>query len=268
MQDFNVVRTDIVTKRGTSRGLATVEFSNKEDVEAAIAKFDRTEHFGRQLFIRQDQPPPSEQTKEEQRGDPVELFVGNLPFSTTWQDLKDIFRRVGNVVRADVVTGNDGRSRGYGLVTLRNEGDAEKAISMFQNYKVDGRPIEVRKSKESGSGGGKKPAAKNSDFTEGVVGGGEPSAVIFVGNLPYITTESDLFELFETIGRVSRAEVQFNHQGRPSGNAVVEFELGELADLAIKNLNGYNYGGRELQLSFALQPLTEESEDAAMEEEN
>ena len=44
------------------------------------------------------------------------LFVGNLPFNCQWQDLKDLFRTAGNILRADVTVGPDGRSRGFGTV--------------------------------------------------------------------------------------------------------------------------------------------------------
>ncbi len=45
-----------------------------------------------------------------------QLYVGNLPFSVHWQELKDMFRHVGNVVRAEVQLDNSGRSRGFGQV--------------------------------------------------------------------------------------------------------------------------------------------------------
>lgn len=45
-----------------------------------------------------------------------QLYVGNLPFNVQWQELKDMFRHVGNVVRAEVQVDNVGRSRGFGQV--------------------------------------------------------------------------------------------------------------------------------------------------------
>ena len=84
-----------------------------------------------------------------------------------------------------------------------------------------------------------------------MTGDGEKSNTIFVSNLPWVTNVDDLYELFETIGRVANAEVQYNEAGKPSGNAVIQFELEELAELAITNLDNYNYGGRDLKISYA-----------------
>jgi hypothetical protein len=57
-----------------------------------------------------------------------------LPFHCQWQDLKDLFRLAGTIVRADVSLGPDGRSRGYGTVLFADERDAEKAVLMFNGF--------------------------------------------------------------------------------------------------------------------------------------
>jgi hypothetical protein len=51
-----------------------------------------------------------------------------LPYRVRWQDLKDLFRKAGTVLRADVSLGPDNRSRGYGTVLLASAEDAKKAI--------------------------------------------------------------------------------------------------------------------------------------------
>lgn len=54
---------------------------------------------------------------------PSELYVGNLPFRVRWQDLKDLMRKCGTVLRADVaLTPHDGRSRGFGVVLFARYG--------------------------------------------------------------------------------------------------------------------------------------------------
>ena len=78
------------------------------------------------------------------------LFVGNvrvstpsvplltifyqLPFHCQWQDLKDLFRQAGTIIRADVALGPDGRSRGFGTVIFATDMDAERAVKMFNGY--------------------------------------------------------------------------------------------------------------------------------------
>ncbi|KAI0302413.1 hypothetical protein B0F90DRAFT_215274 [Multifurca ochricompacta] len=71
------------------------------------------------------------------------LFVGNLPFHCQWQDLKDLFRQAGTILRADVALGQDGRSRGFGTVVFATEHDAERAVNMFNGYEYNGRPLKV-----------------------------------------------------------------------------------------------------------------------------
>ncbi|RPD54895.1 hypothetical protein L227DRAFT_334303 [Lentinus tigrinus ALCF2SS1-6] len=74
----------------------------------------------------------------------TQLFVGNLPYRVRWQDLKDLFRRAGTVLRADVSLGPDNRSRGYGTVMLATAEDAGRAVDMFNGYTWQTRTLEVR----------------------------------------------------------------------------------------------------------------------------
>ncbi|KAJ2936619.1 hypothetical protein H1R20_g474, partial [Candolleomyces eurysporus] len=74
------------------------------------------------------------------------LFVGNLPYHVQWQDLKDLFRRTPGgvtVLRADVALGPDGRSKGFGTVTLRTEEETERAKRWFSGYEFNGRQLKV-----------------------------------------------------------------------------------------------------------------------------
>ena len=191
----------------------------------------------------------------------TEVFVGNLPFSINWQALKDIMRKAGSVVRADVRLDRDGRSRGFGTVVFETPEEADAAVEMFQGYEIEGRRLDTRHGRSSnvpvtGDVGAAASTAvaepkKNSEFTEGVVGNGEePNDTIYVENLPFSTENDDLFDLFESIARVTKAEIQYQEDGRPSGNGVVQFELVESATASLNELNGYEYGGRKLRISY------------------
>ncbi|KAK1921316.1 hypothetical protein DB88DRAFT_468638 [Papiliotrema laurentii] len=74
----------------------------------------------------------------------VNLFVGNLPYRVRWQDLKDLFRKAGTVLRADVSLGPDNRSRGYGTVLMGSREDAARAIDRFNGFTWQTRTLEVR----------------------------------------------------------------------------------------------------------------------------
>lgn len=54
-----------------------------------------------------------------------------LPYQAGWQDLKDLFRAAGNIVRADINIGVDGRAKGSGTVIFETAKDAQQAISRY-----------------------------------------------------------------------------------------------------------------------------------------
>jgi len=74
----------------------------------------------------------------------TKLYVGNLPWSTTSDELGQKFSEAGNVVSAQVVTDKySGRSRGFGFVEMETEEGAQKAIEMFNGKDFNGRNIVV-----------------------------------------------------------------------------------------------------------------------------
>ena len=89
----------------------------------------------------------------------TKLYVGNLSFNTTENDLQDLFATVGPVqevlLMQDRVTG---KSRGFGFVTMTNDQDAASAISQFHGKSVEGRALTVNEARpreeRSGGGGG------------------------------------------------------------------------------------------------------------------
>ena len=88
------------------------------------------------------------------------LYVGNLPFSTTEDALRETFGQCGTVT--DVMIALDrqtGRSRGFGFVTFSSDEEANAAISKFHGQDMDGRTIQVnearpREDRPQGGGGG------------------------------------------------------------------------------------------------------------------
>jgi RNA recognition motif-containing protein len=87
------------------------------------------------------------------------LFVGNLSFQTSEQDLNDLFAQVGKVDSVSIITDRmTGRSKGFGFVEMDNEA-AENAIAKFNGTELDGRKLTVNEArplvkKDFGGGGG------------------------------------------------------------------------------------------------------------------
>lgn len=87
----------------------------------------------------------------------MKLYVGNISFKTTNQDLNDLFGSVGTVESANVIEDREtGRSRGFGFVEMASQADGEKAISELNGKEIDGRTIKVNEAKpqENRGGGG------------------------------------------------------------------------------------------------------------------
>ena len=88
------------------------------------------------------------------------LFVGNLSFNTTENDLQDAFAAHGNVVEANLMVDRmSGRPRGFGFVTMGTPEEAQKAIDALNNSPLDGRNITVniarpKEERSTGSRGG------------------------------------------------------------------------------------------------------------------
>jgi cold-inducible RNA-binding protein len=87
----------------------------------------------------------------------TKLYVGNLSFNTSSQDLETMFAEAGTVQSASVVEDRDtGRSRGFGFVEMSTKEEAQAAISSFDGKDLDGRNLKVNEAKprENRSGGG------------------------------------------------------------------------------------------------------------------
>src|SRR5205807_1360516 len=87
------------------------------------------------------------------------LFVGNLSFNTTENDLQDAFAAHGTVVEANLMTDRaTGRPRGFAFITMASPEEAEKAISAMNGANLDGRSLtvnEARPKPEGSFGGGR-----------------------------------------------------------------------------------------------------------------
>lgn len=93
---------------------------------------------------------------------PSKLYVGNLAYSVSGEDLQQLFSQAGEVQSATVVTDKfSGQSKGFGFVEMASAGDAATAIQRFNEMDLKGRNIKVneakpRESKFGGGGGGSR----------------------------------------------------------------------------------------------------------------
>ena len=88
------------------------------------------------------------------------LYVGNLPFASTAQDLEALFGQVGTVSVVEIIFDKfTGRSRGFAFVTMGSGDEAQKAVDKFHGHDLEGRALAVniarpREERPPGGGGG------------------------------------------------------------------------------------------------------------------
>jgi RNA recognition motif-containing protein len=193
-------------------------------------------------------------------------YVGNLAWRTSWQDLKDKFRECGNVVYANVMNDDTGRSKGWGIVEFETPEEALKAINTLNGEELSGRRLLVREDREdrdvkpageaprSGRGPARSPAGRGRG--RGARGGrgpapertGESSGMqIVVQGIPWSWTWQELKDYFSEYA-VDRADVVSTPEGRSKGFGVVRFFSLEDASAAVEKFHGSELEGRTLSV--------------------
>ncbi|MEP6848524.1 MAG: RNA-binding protein [Acidobacteriota bacterium] len=111
----------------------------------------------------------------------TKLYVGNLSFQTSNQDLNELFASVGTVETANVVEDREtGRSRGFGFVEMASKDEAENAIAQLNGKEVNGRELKVNEAKPredrggrgNGGAGGRGGSGGGGGYGQGYGGGG------------------------------------------------------------------------------------------------
>lgn len=104
------------------------------------------------------------------------LYVGNLPHSTTEAELRNVFEPHGAVERVSIVTDKEtGRSRGFAFVEMTNPGEADKAIAALDGSELGGRALKINEAKPKtdrprsggqkfGGGGGGRAGRGGDDY--------------------------------------------------------------------------------------------------------
>lgn len=113
--------------------------------------------------------------------DNSKLYVGNLPFASTAQDLEALFGQAGTVSVVEIIFDKfTGRSRGFAFVTMGSAEEAQKAVEKFHGHQIEGRalsvniarPREERAPRSGGFGGGERRGGGGGGFRGGRGGGG------------------------------------------------------------------------------------------------
>lgn len=104
----------------------------------------------------------------------TKLFIGNLPFQTTNEELETLFGQIGDVSSVSIITDKfTGRSRGFGFVEMDNSQEAQVAIERLNGYELQGRALTVNEAKpQAARPGGGRPFGGGNSRKESRGGGG------------------------------------------------------------------------------------------------
>ena len=173
-----------------------------------------------------------------------ELFVRNIGFNTTQEELADAFQKYGDVEESKICTDKQtGKSKGFGFLKFYEKKSAVAAMNDADNIVVGGRNLQIRYSNDKsgpirGGGNGNNNSGKKGPATE---------FGIFVGNISYKCTENDLKKFFKDCGKVVDVRLAKKPDGKLKGFAHVDFENKEAVDKAVQK-NGEELQGRALKI--------------------
>jgi len=228
---------------GTIRGFGFITFESKEMAENAIEGLQGKEILGRNVYCNtagKDAPKRPQQTNTRNRDAAgTKLYVGNLNFETTLEELSAYFENFGTVVDAYMPTDRETREpRGFAFVTMSEE-ESLAAIEQTDGYEFGGRTLRVNKSLARGE----KPPPREQKVATGLK--------LYVGNLSFDTEQETLESFFADFGNVIDCYMpQDRNTGRTRGFAFVTMAEDD-AMKAIEETDGYELDGRHLRVNEA-----------------
>jgi len=192
---------------------------------------------------------------EEATGERTSVFFGNLPWSTSWQDLKDHIKEAGfEPGYVDVIRDKKTRlSKGFGLANFSSSKEAMDCIAKLNNSEITGRAIYVKLDRPPPAK--RRPGAgfsKKTQPTKTTAKVGKPKAPkatsdrVFVGNLAWSVNWSALVKHMKQAGEVVYAEILTGVRDRSMGCALVAYKSKEEAQEALKTLSETEIEGRKI----------------------
>lgn len=173
------------------------------------------------------------------------LFVLNLPWSYTVDELKNLFGECGTVQDAEIIKRKkDGKSRGYAFATMASREEALSVIQKYDSYELMGRIIRVEFAKDNKKTSPSPPPP--------AAGGGENRCKLYVSNLAWKVRANHLRDFFATEFNPISTRVVFEvPEGRSAGYGFVTFASKQEAESAISAFNGKELLGRPIIVAFS-----------------
>jgi RNA recognition motif-containing protein len=240
--------------RQTSRFVAATLWSEVNDVtEGSISTESDAVETSEELNVPELAEDTVSEAAEEPGADEEEenskpekerftMFVGNVPFETMENDLRELFSEYGTVELVNLPRDRaSGRSRGFAFVDMASKNEVTAAIDGLNGVLVGGRAIRVVES-----------VPKEELQSRGPQKYDESAQKIYVGNIPFQTQKEDLMDFFSEYGGVREVYIPFDTTtGNQRGFAFVTMDVGD-AEKAIEKADGASFFGRTITVSKPL----------------
>lgn len=216
----------------------------EEDDEKKEKESDKEENEAKEEESQEE--AKEEEAKGEETGE-IELFLGNLPFNATQEDLESFFAEYGEVVSVKILMRNN-KAMGKAFVRFANHEDAVKAKEA-NGKDFNGREIIVRFASEPQRERSERPERQERQERPPRQSNSNETT-IFIGGLSYQSTQDSVSEFFANCGNITAVRIATNPDGNPKGFAHVEFDSLDAVQEALK-LSGSELDGRKIRIDVA-----------------
>ncbi|KAI1461898.1 RNA-binding domain-containing protein [Annulohypoxylon moriforme] len=169
------------------------------------------------------------------------VFVSNMTFDATDIHVQEAFGKYGEIANLKIARDGRGLSRGFAFITYKDQEAADRAVGEANNSFWHGRRIYVNYRKSDPNSGGPRSGVPL-----------EPTNSLYIGNIPYETSDADLNKIFRELDNVTDVRVAVDRNtGWPRGFAHADFADIESAQKAHEKLSKLTVGDRVLRVDYA-----------------
>jgi len=233
---------DEATGLPKSKGFCFVDVDSEEMIVAAVEAFHEMNLDGRTMRVNKLLPKEEvekRQNKRDQNYTPdgsKKMYVGNLPFDASHDEIKDYFEQYGEVTDLYIPMRDD-RPRGFCFITMGSE-NADTAMAELNGADFLGRPLVVNEPLKKGESLPSRPS-RAKQFK------------LYVGNLSFYTTMETLQGVFEEFGEVYDCYLPTDpNTDQPRGFGFITMEQAD-GEVAINELDGLELDGRFIRVNEA-----------------
>jgi len=233
---------DDVTGLPKSKGFCFVDVESEDQIAVAVEAFNEMSMGGRNMRVNKLLPKEEVADRQNKRDKSFtpdgskKLYVGNLPFDATYDEIKDYFGEYGDV-KDLYIPMRDDRPRGFCFITM-DEADADTAMENLNGADFLGRPLVVNEPLKKGER--LPPRAPRAEQFK-----------LYVGNLSFYTTQETLQGVFEEFGSVHDCYLPTDpNTDQPRGFGFITMDQAD-GEVAIGELDGLELDGRFIRVNEA-----------------